>query len=110
MFADNRAPRRTDGGKAGDIFVAVGDVAGHPDDVFGASAALGEDGERIAQHLRELLGQIIADDALLRVPADYARSIDHPSARGDTIGVTLGSRPARWQQRAVYGHAVCPLR
>ena len=52
-------------GEAGAIGVDVGDVAGHPDDMLGPGAVLGEDGERVDQHLAELAGQIVGLELLL---------------------------------------------
>src|SRR6185295_19811074 len=76
------------------IFVAVDDVAGHPHDMLGAGAVLGEDRQRVAERPRELAVHRIFGEGLMLVPANDAAGKDHPALGADAVRIALGPRPA----------------
>src|SRR3954470_18554303 len=78
-------PDRADLREAGAILIEADDIPGHPNDMLGPGAVLGEDGEGVEKHLAELAGKVPGGDPLVRVPADHAGGEYRPTARGDAV-------------------------
>src|SRR5882757_3869303 len=64
MAAECVAPGATDRRQAGEIFVLVGDVPGHPRDVLGSRTGRGEHRDGVAQRLLELADEIVRGEDL----------------------------------------------
>ena len=93
MPADDRFPCGADLGQRRGVSVDRGDVAGQADEMLGAGAVDVEDGDDVAQDLRELRGERVGGEALLLVPSD------------DTRGVDGAARARRWRSNSPWGAA-----
>jgi hypothetical protein len=74
--------------------VFVGDVPGHPDDVFRLAARLLQHRHDVLQGLPDLIGKVVAVEYAVLVPADHAGDKYHAATGGDAVGITFGARPA----------------
>src|SRR3954468_19242473 len=78
----------------GEVLLAVGDVPGQPDDIFGLRAGLHEHGDDVAQRLARLAGEVGVREGAGLVPADHPAGEDD-AVRLDPVRVALRRRPAR---------------
>src|SRR5690606_22693077 len=101
MPADNGAVSRADLLQSRLVFALVGNVPGQSHEMLGAGPGLGKDRHDVLQRLARLVGEIVAFEDLLSVPADLAADEDRPAGRGDAVGVAGGRLPARRMKNRV---------
>jgi len=63
-------------------------------DVLRPRAVAGEDGNDVAQRLRDLRNEIVALEPAFCIPADLSREKDRPTPGDDTVRVACGPGPA----------------
>ena len=81
---------------AGKVVLFIGNKPGQPDQVFGASTRLGQDGDNILQCLRSLFGEIIAGEFFPFIPANLTCDDNDFTALRDTVTVSPVTFPAWW--------------
>src|SRR5579863_1090519 len=91
----HRAVRRADIRELCMIFVAARDIPSQPYDVFRAGLCLREHGANVLERLSHLVGQTLAVETALRIPADLPGDENLPAGGDDAVTVATGPRPLR---------------
>ena len=58
-------------------------------------AGAGEHGDDVGERLAHLRGEVVAHEALLRIPADLPGDVHLPALGGDAVRIAARPRPAR---------------
>src|SRR5690606_3566212 len=96
VLAHQLAVKLAEPRQAFDVLLLAGHENGHAPDAVHAAAGLLDAALDVQQRLAELVGEVVALEALVFVPADHAGNEQRPALRQHHgVGVALGPLPAR---------------